>query len=58
MAASMLAGMLLCMLGLWAWSAVVVLRRLQGLILERERDAAWVRSEVGGVVSVEQGGRA
>ena len=39
-------------------AAVVVLRRLQGLILEREQDAAWVRSEVGGVVSVEQGGRA
>ena len=66
MAASMLAGMLLCTLGLWAWSAVVVLRRLQGLIVEREQDAAWVRAEIGGdvsqtadrSVSVEKGGRA
>ena len=58
MAASMLVGMLLCMLGLWAWSAVVVLRRLQGLILEREQDAAWVRAEVGAAVSVEEGGPA
>lgn len=46
MAASMLAGMLLCMLGLWAWSGVVVLRRLQGLIVEREQESAWVRAEV------------
>lgn len=66
MAASMLAGMLLCTLGLWAWTGVVVLRRLQGLILEREQDAAWVRAEVGGGVGhrsgqqalVEDGGQA
>lgn len=44
MATSMLTGMLLCMVGLWAWSAVVVLRRFRCLILERERDAGWVRA--------------
>ncbi|WP_298011308.1 heme ABC transporter permease CcmC [uncultured Aquabacterium sp.] len=44
MAAPMLAGMLLCTVALWAWAAAVVLHRLRMLILQREADAAWVRS--------------
>jgi heme exporter protein C len=46
MAASMLTGLLLCTLALWAWAAAVVLRRLRTLILLREADAAWVRATV------------
>ncbi len=56
MATSMLIGMLLCMAGLWAWSAVVVLRRFQTLVIEREADAAWVREILDG--ASKQGERA
>jgi heme exporter protein C len=43
MAATMLAGMLLMALAAWMYSIAVALARLRGIILERERDAEWVR---------------
>ena len=42
MASTMLWGMLLCALGLWAYAIAVSLWRLRTLVLERERDAQWV----------------
>ncbi|MFZ4552605.1 MAG: heme ABC transporter permease CcmC [Aquabacterium sp.] len=42
MASTMLLGMLLCALGLWAYAIGVSLFRLRTLILDRERDAGWV----------------
>lgn len=42
MASTMLWGMLLCALGLWAYAIAVSLVRLRTLVLERERDADWV----------------
>jgi len=42
MATTMLTGMLLTTLALWAYAAAVVLVRLRAIILERERGAAWV----------------
>jgi heme exporter protein C len=42
MATTMLVGMLLTTLALWAYTAAVVLLRLRAIILERERGAAWV----------------
>lgn len=44
MAPDMLAGLLLCALGAWAYSAAVALRRLRAIVLEREPNAAWVAS--------------
>ena len=43
MAATMLTGMLLMALAAWMYSIAVTLARVRRLILERERDAAWVR---------------
>jgi heme exporter protein C len=43
MAATMLAGMLVMALAAWMYSIAVTLARLRRIILERERDAAWVR---------------
>jgi len=43
MAMTMLAGMLLMALAAWMYSIAVTLARLRGIILERERDAEWVR---------------
>jgi len=43
MAAIMLAGMLLMALAAWMYSIAVALARLRAIILERERDAEWVR---------------
>jgi heme exporter protein C len=43
MAATMLLGMLLMALAAWMYSIAVSLARLRGIILERERDAEWVR---------------
>ena len=43
MAAAMLTGMLLMALAAWMYSIAVSLARLRKLILERERDAEWVR---------------
>jgi heme exporter protein C len=43
MAATMLLGMLLMALAAWMYSIATALARLRGIILERERDAEWVR---------------
>jgi heme exporter protein C len=43
MAAVMLAGMLVMALAAWMYSIAATLARLRGIILERERDAEWVR---------------
>jgi heme exporter protein C len=47
MAATMLAGMLLCALGFWAYSVAVALARVRCIVLEREADAHWVARTVG-----------
>jgi heme exporter protein C len=46
MAHTMLAGMLVCTLALWAYVIAVSLLRLRLLILEREADSAWVQALV------------
>ncbi len=43
MAATMLTGMLLMALAAWMYSIAATLARLRAIILERERDAGWVR---------------
>ena len=43
MAATMLLGMLLMALAAWMYSIATTLTRLRNIILERERDAEWVR---------------
>jgi heme exporter protein C len=43
MAATMLAGMLLMALAAWMYSIAVSLARVRAIILERERDAQWVK---------------
>ena len=43
MAATMLLGMLLMALAAWMYSIATALARVRGIILERERDAEWVR---------------
>jgi heme exporter protein C len=43
MAATMLLGMLLMALAAWMYSIATAFARLRGIILERERDAEWVR---------------
>ena len=43
MAATMLTGMLLMALAAWMYAIAVVLARVRSIILEREREAAWVR---------------
>jgi len=43
MAATMLIGMLLMALAAWMYSIAVTLARLRKIIIERERDAQWVR---------------
>lgn len=45
MAAVMLLGMLLMALAAWMYSIAAALARLRGIILERERDADWVRMQ-------------
>jgi heme exporter protein C len=45
MAATMLTGMLLMALAAWMYSIAVTLARLRSIILERERDAEWVRMQ-------------
>jgi heme exporter protein C len=42
MATTMLAGMLVMALGFWMYSVAAALTRVRGIILERERNAAWV----------------
>ncbi len=46
MATTMLTGMLVMTLALWAYAIAAVLARLRCLILERERGAAWVAAQV------------
>ena len=43
MATTMLWGMLLCALACWMYAIAVALMRVRRIILERERDTAWVR---------------
>ena len=43
MAATMLAGMLLCALGCWMYAIAVSLMRCRTIMLERERHTEWVR---------------
>jgi len=43
MATTMLAGMLLMALAAWMYSIATSLARLRRIILERERDAEWLR---------------
>ena len=43
MAATMLTGMLVMALAAWMYSIAAALARLRGIILERERDAEWLR---------------
>jgi heme exporter protein C len=43
MAETMLAGMLVTTLGLWAYAIVAALLRLRCIVLERERHAGWVK---------------
>src|SRR5688572_6722616 len=43
MATTMLTGMLVMALAFWMYSIAVALARLRAIILERERDAEWVR---------------
>ncbi len=45
MAATMLAGMLLMALAAWMYSIATALARVRAIILERERDAEWVRMQ-------------
>jgi heme exporter protein C len=49
MAATMLAGMLLCALGFWAYSVAVALSRVRCILLEREGDAKWLTRTVGAI---------
>jgi heme exporter protein C len=46
MAATMFAGMIVMALAFWMYSIAVVLVRVQGIILERERRADWVKTLV------------
>ncbi|CAN7265802.1 heme ABC transporter permease CcmC [Pseudoduganella sp. LjRoot289] len=46
MAAPMLLGMLLMALALWAYAAGATLLRLRSIVLEREKNAGWVRRHV------------
>ena len=46
MAATMLAGMLLCALACWMYTIAVSLMRVRRIMLERERHTEWVRSEL------------
>ncbi|MGH8678843.1 MAG: DUF350 domain-containing protein, partial [Burkholderiales bacterium] len=46
MAAAMLAGMLVMVLAFWMYSIAASLSRIRAIIVERERNAAWVRELV------------
>jgi heme exporter protein C len=43
MASTMLAGMLIMSLAFWMYSIAVILKRVRCVILERERNADWLR---------------
>ena len=49
MAATMLLGMLLMALAAWMYSIATALSRVRSIILERERDAAWVQLQRDGM---------
>lgn len=57
MASSMLTGMLLCTVGLWAFAVAAVLKRLRVIVLVREQHADWVAG-VAGAAGAAQGARA
>lgn len=57
MASSMLTGMLLCTVGLWAYAVAAVLRRLRAIVLVREQHAGWAQ-DVARAARVTQRGRA
>ena len=46
MATTMLWGMLLCALACWMYAIAVALMRVRRIMLEREKDTAWVREEL------------
>ena len=46
MAATMLWGMLLCALACWMYAIAVALMRVRTIMLEREQDTDWVRTEL------------
>jgi heme exporter protein C len=47
MAATMLAGMLLCALGFWAYSVAVALSRVRCIVIEQEGESKWLAQTVG-----------
>ncbi|MCB1954323.1 MAG: heme ABC transporter permease, partial [Rhodocyclaceae bacterium] len=49
MASIMLSGMLVMAIAAWAYTIAVALYRVRVLILERERHADWVRSELANI---------
>jgi heme exporter protein C len=53
MALTMLLGMLVMALGLWAYSIAAALMRLRCIVLERERHADWVKDLVDGPVKLD-----
>lgn len=57
MASSMLTGMLLCTVGLWAYAVAAVLQRLRAIVLVREQHAGWAQ-DVARAARVTQRGRA
>ncbi|MCL2022679.1 MAG: heme ABC transporter permease CcmC [Betaproteobacteria bacterium] len=54
MATIMLWGMLLCALAMWMYSIAIALIRVRGIILERERNAEWVRALLAKETSVKE----
>ena len=46
MAQTMFAGMILMALCFWMYSIAVALMRVRAIIIERERNAEWVRTEI------------
>jgi heme exporter protein C len=49
MAAAMFVGMILMALGFWMYSIAAACVRVRSIILERERNAAWVAEYVKGI---------
>ncbi len=57
MASTMLTAMLIMTLACWAYAFAAVFTRSRAIVLERERDAGWVRELLGGVAPVAGAGR-
>ena len=53
MATPMLTAMLVMVFAFWAYAIAVILMRVRAIMLERDRDAAWVQDALG-----REGGRA